>query len=173
MVEEQIRRRGIRDERVLSVMEEVPRHHFIPKEIRHLAYADEPLPIGERADDLPTVHRRRDDSRAPAFGHGEGPRDRDRFGVPDGDPRATLPRTRDDRAARVLYRRRAKAARDDGDRERDVRRRRRLARALPNTRRSTASSPPRRRRPSPLLGSPSCRRAASSSCRWGVGTNRN
>jgi protein-L-isoaspartate(D-aspartate) O-methyltransferase len=47
MVEEQIRRRGIRDERVLSVMEELPRHFFVPKEIRHLAYADEPLPIGE------------------------------------------------------------------------------------------------------------------------------
>ena len=47
MVEEQIRRRGIRDERVLSVMAEVPRHLFIPKEIRQLAYADEPLPIGE------------------------------------------------------------------------------------------------------------------------------
>jgi len=47
MVEEQIRRRGIRDERVLSAMEEVPRHLFLPKEIRHLAYADEPLPIGE------------------------------------------------------------------------------------------------------------------------------
>ena len=47
MVEEQIRRRGIRDERVLSIMEEVPRHLFIPKEIRHLSYADYPLPIGE------------------------------------------------------------------------------------------------------------------------------
>ncbi|HEY6097076.1 MAG TPA: hypothetical protein VIU83_03390, partial [Candidatus Deferrimicrobium sp.] len=47
MVEEQIRRRGIRDERVLSMMEEVPRHLFIPKELRHLAYADNPLPIGE------------------------------------------------------------------------------------------------------------------------------
>jgi protein-L-isoaspartate(D-aspartate) O-methyltransferase len=47
MVEEQIRRRGIRDGRVLSVMEEMPRHLFVPKEIRHLAYADEPLPIGE------------------------------------------------------------------------------------------------------------------------------
>jgi len=47
MVEEQIRRRGIRDERVLSAMEEVPRHLFIPKELRQLAYADEPLPIGE------------------------------------------------------------------------------------------------------------------------------
>jgi protein-L-isoaspartate(D-aspartate) O-methyltransferase len=47
MVEEQIRQRGIRDQRVLSVMEEVPRHLFIPEEIRHRAYADEPLPIGE------------------------------------------------------------------------------------------------------------------------------
>lgn len=47
MVEEQIRRRGIRDERVLTVMEEVPRHLFIPKDIRHLAYNDDPLPIGE------------------------------------------------------------------------------------------------------------------------------
>jgi len=47
MVEEQIRRRGIRDERVLSAMEAVPRHLFVPKEIRHLAYADDPLPIGE------------------------------------------------------------------------------------------------------------------------------
>jgi len=47
MVEEQIRRRGVRDERVLSVMGEVPRHLFVPKEIRQRAYADEPLPIGE------------------------------------------------------------------------------------------------------------------------------
>jgi len=47
MVEEQIRRRGIRDERVLSAMEEVPRHLFVPEEIRHRAYGDEPLPIGE------------------------------------------------------------------------------------------------------------------------------
>jgi protein-L-isoaspartate(D-aspartate) O-methyltransferase len=47
MVEEQIRRRGIRDERVLSAMEEVPRHLFVPVELRHMAYADDPLPIGE------------------------------------------------------------------------------------------------------------------------------
>ncbi len=47
MVEEQIRRRGVRDERVLSAMEEVPRHLFLPKELLHLAYADDPLPIGE------------------------------------------------------------------------------------------------------------------------------
>ncbi len=47
MVEEQIRRRGIRDERVLSAMEEVPRHLFVPPGMRPMAYADEPLPIGE------------------------------------------------------------------------------------------------------------------------------
>ena len=47
MVEEQIRRRGVRDGRVLSALEEVERHLFVPTAIRHLAYEDEPLPIGE------------------------------------------------------------------------------------------------------------------------------
>lgn len=47
MVEDQLRRRGIRDERVLSAMLEIPRHLFVPEEYRGLAYADEPLPIGE------------------------------------------------------------------------------------------------------------------------------
>jgi protein-L-isoaspartate(D-aspartate) O-methyltransferase len=47
MVEEQIRRRGIRDERVLAAMEEVPRHLFVPTELRGKAYVDDPLPIGE------------------------------------------------------------------------------------------------------------------------------
>ncbi len=47
MVEEQIRRRGIHDERLLSVMEEIPRHLFIPEEHHHDAYADAPVPIGE------------------------------------------------------------------------------------------------------------------------------
>ncbi len=46
MVEEQLRRRGIRDERVLHAMETVPRHEFVPKPHRHLAYNDEPQPIG-------------------------------------------------------------------------------------------------------------------------------
>ena len=47
MVEQQLRRRGIHDERVLRTMEEVPRHEFIPEERRHRAYHDEPVPIGE------------------------------------------------------------------------------------------------------------------------------
>ena len=46
MVEQQLRARGIRDERVLEAMEQVPRHEFVPEQRRYLAYADEPLPIG-------------------------------------------------------------------------------------------------------------------------------
>jgi protein-L-isoaspartate(D-aspartate) O-methyltransferase len=46
MVDEQLRRRGIRDLRVLEAMETVPRHEFVPKPHRHLAYNDEPQPIG-------------------------------------------------------------------------------------------------------------------------------
>ncbi|MGY4706550.1 protein-L-isoaspartate(D-aspartate) O-methyltransferase [Candidatus Bipolaricaulota sp. J31] len=45
MVEE-LRRLGIRDERVLSAMEKIPRHLFVPEHIQHLAYEDTPLPIG-------------------------------------------------------------------------------------------------------------------------------
>lgn len=47
MVESQIRRRGVRDERVLAAMEEIPRHLFVPPAMRHKAYEDGPQPIGE------------------------------------------------------------------------------------------------------------------------------
>ena len=47
MVETQIRARGIKDERILNAMLRVDRHEFVPEEVRHLAYADRPLPIGE------------------------------------------------------------------------------------------------------------------------------
>jgi len=46
MVESQIRRRGVRDERVLEAMFAVPRHEFVLPEQVHLAYEDYPLPIG-------------------------------------------------------------------------------------------------------------------------------
>jgi protein-L-isoaspartate(D-aspartate) O-methyltransferase len=46
MVEGQLRRRGIDDERVLAAMAEVPREHFVPEEIRSSAYNDSALPIG-------------------------------------------------------------------------------------------------------------------------------
>ena len=46
MVAEQIRARGVRDERLLSAMETVPRHELVPSSQRELAYNDHPLPIG-------------------------------------------------------------------------------------------------------------------------------
>jgi len=45
MVEEQLRRRDITDERVLAVMSEVPRHCFVDDAMRGRAYGDHPLPI--------------------------------------------------------------------------------------------------------------------------------
>ena len=47
MVERQLRRRGIEDERVLAAMEGVPREAFLPEALRERAYADSALPIGE------------------------------------------------------------------------------------------------------------------------------
>jgi protein-L-isoaspartate(D-aspartate) O-methyltransferase len=47
MVETQIRRRGVRDERVLEAMRQVPRHEFVSTELQNAAYEDRPLPIGE------------------------------------------------------------------------------------------------------------------------------
>src|SRR5579872_3756863 len=48
MVESQLRSRGVRDERVLNVMLQVPRHAFAPPEKSAIAYEDQPLEIGER-----------------------------------------------------------------------------------------------------------------------------
>jgi len=47
MVESQLRRRGIHDQRVLDAMAQVPRHEFVPDEYKSLAYADHPIPIAE------------------------------------------------------------------------------------------------------------------------------
>jgi protein-L-isoaspartate(D-aspartate) O-methyltransferase len=46
MVERQLRRREIADERVLAAMERVPRERFVPPELRARAYDDAALPIG-------------------------------------------------------------------------------------------------------------------------------
>jgi protein-L-isoaspartate(D-aspartate) O-methyltransferase len=46
MVEWQLRRRGITDERVLAAMGRVPRESFLPHDLRGAAYADAALPIG-------------------------------------------------------------------------------------------------------------------------------
>ena len=46
MVERDLRGRGVRDERVLEAMGQVPRHRFVPPSSASEAYADYPLPIG-------------------------------------------------------------------------------------------------------------------------------
>jgi len=48
MVETQLRRRGITDQRVLAAMSKVPRHEFVPQQHWPDAYADHPVPIGEQ-----------------------------------------------------------------------------------------------------------------------------
>ena len=47
MVETQIQARGIKDEKILRAMRKVPRHVFIPEDMKSHSYNDEPLPIGE------------------------------------------------------------------------------------------------------------------------------
>jgi protein-L-isoaspartate(D-aspartate) O-methyltransferase len=46
MVERQLRRRHVEDERVLAAMERVPRELFLPESQRDRAYEDAALPIG-------------------------------------------------------------------------------------------------------------------------------
>src|SRR5687767_3389217 len=45
MVERDLRRRGIRDPRVLDAMAAVPRHRFVPQSERDHAYEDRALPL--------------------------------------------------------------------------------------------------------------------------------
>ncbi len=47
MVKNQLKGRDITDEQVLEAFRKVPRHLFVPEEMRDRAYADYPLPIGE------------------------------------------------------------------------------------------------------------------------------
>ncbi|NMB61937.1 MAG: protein-L-isoaspartate(D-aspartate) O-methyltransferase [Chloroflexi bacterium] len=46
MMRDQIKRRGVVDERVLEAFTVIPRHCFVPDKFREQAYQDAPLPIG-------------------------------------------------------------------------------------------------------------------------------
>ena len=52
MVDQQLRRRGIRQSELLNAMETVPRHLFVPERKRPEAYVDEPVAIGPDGDSL-------------------------------------------------------------------------------------------------------------------------
>ena len=47
MVRTTIEERGVSDPKVLSAMQAVPRHCFVPQDLVPAAYSDRPLPIGE------------------------------------------------------------------------------------------------------------------------------
>jgi protein-L-isoaspartate(D-aspartate) O-methyltransferase len=47
MIDRDLRGRGIKNERVLTAMDTLPRHLFVPDHLRGFAYDDRPLPIGE------------------------------------------------------------------------------------------------------------------------------
>jgi protein-L-isoaspartate(D-aspartate) O-methyltransferase len=47
MIDDQIRARGVTNQAVLDAMRKVPRHLFVPPNLRDAAYDDGPLPIGQ------------------------------------------------------------------------------------------------------------------------------
>jgi len=56
---ETLREKGIRDLAVLRAFEKTPRHAFVPTGLRHRAYEDSPLPIGNgQTISQPWVHAR-------------------------------------------------------------------------------------------------------------------
>jgi protein-L-isoaspartate(D-aspartate) O-methyltransferase len=46
MIETQIISRGIRDSKLIRAILKIPRHRFVPENLRDIAYGDNPLPIG-------------------------------------------------------------------------------------------------------------------------------
>lgn len=47
LVDEEVARAGVKNQRVLESMRQTPRHEFVPTNQRHLAYVDMALPIGQ------------------------------------------------------------------------------------------------------------------------------
>lgn len=56
---EQLQEQGIRDLVVLKAIDETPRHLFVPRAVRHRAYEDSALPIGNgQTISQPSIHAR-------------------------------------------------------------------------------------------------------------------
>ncbi len=69
MVRTQIEARGVSDPRVLEALRSVPRHRFVPEELRDAAYQDRALPIGSgQTISQPYVVAAMTESIAPAVG---------------------------------------------------------------------------------------------------------
>ena len=97
MVEHQLRRRGVSDERVLEAMGRVPAGALPPEDLRRFRVRGRRIPDRLRPDDLAAVHRRDHLSAARSVGRRAGPRRRHGLGLPGGAGRARG-RGGDDRA---------------------------------------------------------------------------
>lgn len=77
---EELQRKGIRSLTVLKAFDDVPRHEFVPSGLRHRAYEDSPLPIGQgQTISQPWVHAKylelldlKGDERVLEIGTGSG-----------------------------------------------------------------------------------------------------
>ena len=74
MVDRQLRRRGIRDQRVLAAMATVPRERFVPAQATDRAYRDGALAIGHGQTHLAALDRGADERAAGARGARAGAR---------------------------------------------------------------------------------------------------
>ena len=111
MVERQLRRRGISDERVLTAMARVPRELFVPESLRAYAYDDGALPIGHRQTISQPFVVATICSLLALEGRRARPRRRHRLGVPGRGARRARGGGRDHRAHTRARRDRARGSR--------------------------------------------------------------
>ena len=161
MVESEVAAAGIKQPAILAVMRTVPRHEFVPAEVRRYAYLDMALPIGDAADDLAAVHRGLHDRAARSAADRQGAGDRHRQRLPGGRAQPAGQGGLHDRNRRAAGRAGRADAQAAGVRQRRTPKSATATRAGPSTRRSTRSSSPARPR--------RCRSRWSSSLREGGG----
>ena len=81
-----LRRKGIRDARILNAIGEIPREQFVDGSLRSEAYRDNPLPIGEgQTISQPYVVALMAEALS-LTGKRTRPRNRHRFRLSDGNP---------------------------------------------------------------------------------------
>ena len=82
MVEQQIAPRDIHDEAVLGAMRSVPRHKFVPEDMREFSLCRPPAADRLRPDHLPAFYRGFNDPIPGTVSRPKSTRNRYRFGLP-------------------------------------------------------------------------------------------
>ena len=163
MVERQLRRRGIGDERVLAAMAEVPRELFVAERMRAPRLRRRGAADRRRADDLPALDRGRDLRGPGASRRRARARDRHRLGLLDRDPGAARARGDQRRAVRARWR---ATARERLARARDGQRRGPRRRRHPRRPRPRAVRRDRRPRDRAGAAARACSSSSSSAAGW-------